>query len=126
MEKPFVLLVRFHLCVLGLGDFFIIDKGEPSTKEEGRVDSMGGLDQGHPDGLILIVFVLGEMPTVRDHCKNRRAYIHLPVVTWLPIVSQYANIIVLFFTGILIVPLVFLWQYYLEWSLDNTNLPRSR
>ena len=93
--------------------------------EQNRLRCQGGLDQGHPDGLILIVFVLGDTPTVWDHCNDRCAFIHLPVLTWLPIVLQYANITVLFFIGILLVPLFFLWQYYLEWSLDDTNLPCS-
>ena len=33
-----MLLVRFHLCVLGLGNFFFIDEDEPSIEEDGRVD----------------------------------------------------------------------------------------
>jgi hypothetical protein len=39
---------------------------------------------------------------------------------------SYADIVGLFFTGILLVLLFALWQYYLERRLENTDLPRTR
>lgn len=59
----------FTFACLILG-FFAIDEDEPSTEEDRRVDWIGAtLITG---GLILIVFVLSDMPTARDGWKNPR------------------------------------------------------
>ena len=49
---------------------FAIDKDEPSTEEDKRVDWIGATLI--TCGLILIVFVLSDMPTAREGWRNPR------------------------------------------------------
>jgi hypothetical protein len=113
------LLSGFTFACLILG-FFVIDEDEPSTEEDKRVDWIGAtLITG---GLILIVFVLSDMPTARDGWRNpRESSIFL---LWR--VLMYADIVGLFFTGLFLVLLFALWQYYLERRLEDIDLPRTR
>jgi len=85
--------------------FLAIDKDEPSTEEDKRVDWIG--DILITSGLILIVFVLSDLPTARRGLENPR-------------------IIALLGAGIVLVLLFAAWQYYLEWRLENPDLPRTR
>ncbi|KAI0251788.1 putative efflux transporter [Lactifluus subvellereus] len=91
------------VCIL-LG-YFAIDKDEPSTEEDKRIDWIGAILI--TSGLILIVFVLSDSPTARRGWKNPR-------------------VISLFIVGVVLVLLFAAWQYYLEWRLENPDLPRTR
>ncbi|KAN0121010.1 efflux transporter [Russula decolorans] len=103
-RSPLYLLSGFTFACLVLG-FFTIDEDEPSTEEDRRVDWIGATLI--TCGLILIIFVLSDTPTARKGWKN-------PLI------------IGLFLTGVFLVILFALWQYYLERRLENIDLPRTR
>ena len=66
--------VSFTWMILG---FFVFDEDEPSTEEDKRVDWIGG--SLITVGLIFIVFVLSDLPTVRNGWKNHRE--SLPIIS---------------------------------------------
>ncbi|KAH9172954.1 efflux transporter [Lactarius sanguifluus] len=94
--------VSFVWMMLGL---FAFEEDEPSTEEDKRVDWIGAALI--TAGLVLIVFVLSDLPTARKGWKN-------------------PYIISLFVVGVLLVLLFVAWQYYLERRLENPDLPRTR
>ncbi|KAH9004480.1 efflux transporter [Lactarius hatsudake] len=94
--------VSFAWMMLGL---FAFEKDEPSTEEDKRVDWIGAALI--TAGLVLIVFVLSDLPTARKGWKD-------------------PYIIPLFVVGVLLVLLFISWQYYLERRLENPDLPRTR
>jgi hypothetical protein len=85
--------------------FFVIEKDEPSTEEDKRVDWIGAALV--TAGLVLIVFVLSDTPTAHRGWKN-------------------SHMIGLFVLGVLLVIFFVAWQYYLERRLENPDLPRTR
>ncbi|KAI0272298.1 efflux transporter [Gloeopeniophorella convolvens] len=93
--------IAFAFTTLG---FFVIDKDEPSTEEDQRVDWIGAALI--TAGLVLVVFVLGDLPTAHGGWKN-------------------ARIISLFVVGVVLTVLFVAWQYYLERRLENPELPRT-
>ncbi|KAI0306084.1 hypothetical protein B0F90DRAFT_1695908 [Multifurca ochricompacta] len=97
------MLSGITLTCLILG-FFVIAKDEPSTEEDQRVDWIGATLI--TSGLILIVFVLTDLPAA--HKGWRDPYI-----------------IVLFAVGVCLVLLFAAWQYYLERRLEDPNLPHT-
>ena len=105
--------------------FFVIEEDEPSTEEDKRVDWIGAFLI--TSGLILIVFVLSDSPTARRGWRNPRRFIFgIRVFSRLNSYNSYSDIIVLFVAGIALVLLFVAWQYYLEWRLENPDLPRTR
>jgi hypothetical protein len=111
------------LCTI-LG-FFVIEEDEPSTEEDKRVDWIGAFLI--TSGLILIVFVLSDSPTARRGWRNPRRFIFgIRVFSRLNSYNSYSDIIVLLVAGIALVLLFVAWQYYLEWRLENPDLPRTR
>ncbi|KAH9031333.1 efflux transporter [Lactarius pseudohatsudake] len=94
--------VSFAWMMLGL---FAFEEDKPSTEEDKRVDWIGAALI--TAGLVLIVFVLSDLPSARKGWK-----------------SPY--IISLFVVGVLFVLLFISWQYYLERRLENPDLPRTR
>ena len=63
------LLSGFTFACLVLG-IFAIDEDEPSTEDDRRVDWIGAALI--TSGLILIVFVLGDIPSIRESRKALR------------------------------------------------------
>ncbi|KAI0251756.1 efflux transporter [Lactifluus subvellereus] len=102
-ETLFICSRVSFVCIL-LG-YFAIDKDEPSTEEDKRIDWIGAILI--TSGLIFIVFVLSDSPTARRGWGDPR-------------------VIALFIVGIVLVLLFVAWQYYLEWRLENPDLPRTR
>ncbi|KAI0287841.1 efflux transporter [Russula brevipes] len=102
-RSPLYLLSGFTFACLVLG-FFSIDEDEPSTEEDRRVDWIGAILI--TSGLIMIVFVLNDVPTTREG--------------WMA-----PHIVGLFLFGVTLVVLFAGWQYYLERRLENTDLPRT-
>ncbi|KAH9031335.1 efflux transporter [Lactarius pseudohatsudake] len=94
--------VSFAWMMLGL---FAFEEDKPSTEEDKRVDWIGAALI--TAGLVLIVFVLSDLPTAPKGWKN-------------------PYIISLFVVGVLFVLLFISWQYYLERRLENPDLPRTR
>jgi hypothetical protein len=101
--------------------FFVIDEDEPSTEEDKRVDWIGAFLI--TSGLTLIVFVLSDSPTAHKGWTNPResSAVHLYFPPYVKLV-----VIGLFVVGINLALLFALWQHYLEWRLDNADLPRTR
>jgi hypothetical protein len=63
------LLSAFTFTCLVLG-FFVIDRDEPSTEEDRRVDWIGAALV--TTGLVLIVFVLSDTPSTREGWRALR------------------------------------------------------
>ncbi|KAF8259126.1 MFS general substrate transporter [Lactarius quietus] len=103
-RTPTFLFSGIGLAFMILG-FFIFEKDVPSTEEDKRVDWIGAALI--TAGLVLIVFVLSDVPTVHDGWKNLR-------------------IIALFVVGVLLVFIFVAWQYYLERRLEDPDVPRTR
>ena len=64
--------VSFAWMILG---FFVFEEDEPSTEEDKRVDWIGGALI--TVGLILIVFVLSDLPTARNGWKNPCEFLYI-------------------------------------------------
>jgi hypothetical protein len=106
--------------------FFVFETDEPSTEEDKRVDWIGAVMV--TTGLVLIVFVLSDVPAAHRGWKNPResspfpsAFLHIH-----PDLTTCADDIALFIVGVLLVLLFIAWQYYLERRLENPDLPRTR
>jgi hypothetical protein len=63
------LLSAFTFTCLVLG-FFVIDRDEPSTEEDRRVDWIGAALV--TTGLVLIVFILSDTPSTREGWRALR------------------------------------------------------
>jgi hypothetical protein len=100
--------------------FFAIDKDEPSTEDK-RVDWIGAFLV--TSGLILIVFVLNDSPTARKGWRNPREFSAVHIT---PRLMSYLDAIALSVVGIVLILLFASWQHYLEWRLENPDLPRTR
>jgi MFS family permease len=94
--------VSFAWLLLG---FFVFEDDEPSAEEDKRVDWIGATMI--TVGLVLIVFVLSDLPTAPDGWKT-------------------PYIIVSFFVGVILVLLFVAWQHYLERRLEKPDLPWTR
>ena len=104
--------------------FFVIEKDEPSTEKDKRVDWIGATLV--TTGLVLIVFVLSDSPTANKGWKNSREFSPARSLQLYPYFTACTDIIALFVVGVLLVLLFVAWQYYLERRLENPDLPRTR
>ena len=114
--------IAFAFMILG---FFVIEEDEPSTEDDQRVDWIGATLV--TAGLVLIVFVLSDVPTAHKGWKSPREFFSLFLLSeFTKELTCVADIIALFVIGVLLVLLFVAWQYYLERRLENPDLPRTR
>lgn len=93
--------VSLACTILG---FLVFEEDEPSAEEDKRIDWIGAALI--TVGLVLIVFVLSDLPTARNGWKT-------------------PYIIALFLVGVLLVLLFVAWQHHLERRLEKPDLPRT-
>jgi predicted MFS family arabinose efflux permease len=123
-RTPIFLFSGIALAFMFLG-FFVIEKDEPSTEEDKRVDWIGAALV--TAGLVLIVFVLSDTPTASRGWRNPREFFSSrPGLRSFQIHRRAPDMIGLFVLGVLLVIFFVTWQYYLERRLENPNLPRTR
>ena len=102
--------------------FFVVDEDEPSSALRPRKIHRMDWIRGHHDLLVSSCLSCPRFGKAGRIHVSTSVFLH-----WHRCVSQYADIVGLFLTGIPLVLLYSLWQYYfLELSLENTNLPRTR
>jgi hypothetical protein len=81
--------------------FFVIEKDEPSTEEDKRVDWIGAALV--TAGLVLIVFVLSDTPTASQGWKNPREFFPPSTSVFSNSPTMATDIIALFVIGVLLV-----------------------